>query len=370
MTRDEAVNQVRNHILTFSLEDIQKEISKTFFQMDHVVSALYYGLTAGKNIILYGPGGFGKSQVVKKFIEIVNVKSQTIVGNEDTEVDALLGIPNIKKLTEHSVYEIAFERTVFRNPGILILEEFLDVRPATASALKDILSEGGLRQGQSLIESLISSVIICTNKNPDELSVDSSSSAFYKERFPIQIEVSWSSHSAEDYSDYLEVIKPNPTESIKILYTILAELAAVTSKSSIVSPRIVKDASDLLDIHRDIKVLRFVDGLDTLSIDQVIEYTKFAKEHTNLAKMSKNIRSWIDSLDVGISAFKTLTSISELEYVVSKLSTINVESAKNESILSDLFLKCKDTISFLRENLHGEVSEIAKERLNSLINDK
>lgn len=205
MTRQETVTNIRHSVLSIPLSAIQAELGKRFYGMNKVIEALYIGISTGKNVILYGPGGFGKTQIVKAFLEFVNVPAPTIIGYEDMEVDALLGIPNIQKLTEESIYEVAFDRSVFSYPGVLILEEFLDARPSTAAALKDILTEGGLRQGNKLVESLISSVVICTNKSPDEVSIDDSTAAFYKERFPIRMKVVWNSYTHEDYYDFLKL---------------------------------------------------------------------------------------------------------------------------------------------------------------------
>jgi hypothetical protein len=76
-------------------------------------------------------------------------------------VDALLGIPDMSKLLNESKYEVNFR--VFYKPGILIGEEFTDILPSTAAALKDILTEKGFHTKSGKVESLIS----CINPKED-----------------------------------------------------------------------------------------------------------------------------------------------------------------------------------------------------------
>lgn len=368
MMRKEVVRKLQDKLLGMSLKEIKLALSEDFYNMDHVIEALYYGLTTGKNVILYGPGGFGKSQIVKKFLEITEISSQTIVGNEDTEVDALLGIPNIEKLTKESTYEIAFEKTVFCNEGVLILEEFLDVRPTTAAALKDILSEGGYRRGEEFIESMISSVIICANKSPEEVSVDNSTAAFYKERFPIRVEVAWNSYKTEDYVEFLQLIRDDYKE-LSSYYEVLAEIASRTSMDNIVSPRVVKDAADLLSIHKDITVLQYVDGLDTMSIDQIIEYCRYTNEKISLKTIATQINDWINNKEPTNSVIRILNTIEELEYINTKLSMKKVENPNNQPILLELITRCNNEMQKLRSNLHGDISDKIKEQLDLLIDD-
>lgn len=369
MNRIEAVKEVREKVLRVPLEDVKKSLSKDFYNMDKVVEALYYGITAGKNIILYGPGGFGKTQIVKKFLEALSIASQTIVGNEDTEVDALLGIPNIKKLTEESIYEIAFENTVFRNKGVLILEEFLDVRPTTAAALKDVLSEGGMRQGDTFIESLISSVVICTNRSPEEMSIDNSTSAFYKERFPIRIEVTWNDYTTKSYIDFLKLVREPVYKEMSSYYEVLAEIAARTSEENIVSPRVVLDAADMLILHKDIKVLQYVDGLNTLTINEIVQYCRYTEEKLSLNAISDRITQWIIGTEV-TTVMRTLDFITELEFVLSKLSLMTVENPNNSEILIELIAKCRTAIDMHRGSLHGNISKARETYLTNMLDDK
>lgn len=339
MTREEVLLSTRSKLQAIGLPKLKAEVGKYFFNMDPVVEALYIALTSGFNIILYGPGGFGKTQVVKKFIEVSGLSSSTIVGYEDMEVDGLLGVVDIKKLTEEAIYEIKFENSVFANPGILILEEFLDARPSTAAALKDILTEGGYRRGESFIESLISSVIICTNKSPEEVSTSNSTAAFYKERFPIVVHVTWAGYTFDHYLQYLKHIKPEAIVKFKDFYYIIAELAARTSaKGSIVSPRIVKYASDLIDLHQNLSCLTNLAGLDTTEIDVVTRECETKAKKRQIKELVGNVNFELDKVK-SIETY-SVTTISEalgkLDYILNRLDTITAVDSDNFEQLAKL----------------------------------
>lgn len=368
MTREEVLLATRSTLQGIGLPKLKIDVGKYFFEMDSVVEALYVALTSGLNIILYGPGGFGKTQVVKKFLEVSGLNYSTVVGYEDMEVDGLLGVVNIKKLTEEASYEICFENSVFRNPGILILEEFLDARPSTAAALKDILTEGGYRRGASLVESLISSVIICTNKSPDEMSGTTSSAAFYRERFPIVVNVAWDTFDTQTYLRYLYHIKSKESVAMPDEYMIIAELSSRTSaKGLIVSPRIVKYASDLIDLHKDLSCLNNLAGLDTSEINDVKLVCKAKSEKVRINELVHNVKTIIGPMKDAESYTVVFLndSLGKLDYILSKIDSIALLSPESFEAVTALRKECSDTYDMLSKKINHNISIPDKSRLDS-----
>lgn len=367
MTRQEVLLSTRSKLQEIGLPKLKADVGKYFFEMESVVEALYVALTSGLNIILYGPGGFGKTQVVKKFIEVAGLNSSTIVGYEDMEVDGLLGVVDIKKLTDEAVYEIKFEKSVFANPGVLILEEFLDARPSTAAALKDILTEGGYRRGSSFVESLISSVIICTNKSPDEMSNSSSTAAFYRERFPIVVNVAWMKFDTNTYLRYLQHVKMVECLESPDAYMIIAELAARTSnKGLIVSPRIVKYASDLVDLHKDLSCLNNLAGLDTSEINEVKAICKGKSERRRITELVYNVRALLTPMKQAesYSVLFLNDSLGKLDYILSKLDTMTKLDPENFAIIVELRKECTDMYEVLSKKINHNISIPEKSRID------
>lgn len=352
---------------TLGLDHMKAEVGKKFYKMDYVIEALYIAFTTGKNIILYGPGGYGKSQIVKEFIKVASIPSSTIVGYEDMEVEALLGLPNMKKLTEDSEYEIAFEKSKFMNPGVLILEEFMDVRPATAAALKDILSEKGYRRGAEFIPSAVESVVICTNKAPEEVSSNLSLGALYKERFPIAVKVVWEEH---DYNAYAGFIKHHiGLKTFKDSYYILAELCARTSANEAnISPRKVIDALDILKQHDDIKLLKLIPDIDTTTIEEVERTQHLRKEKVLVESTCAKIEMHLSSLRVRESSTVSyiINSIAELSYISEKLQTISVDYPDNVEIILKTLNNCNSMKEALSNKIDASVHDISKAELDKM----
>ena len=273
-----------------TLEELIEKVSEEFVYQESTIKAIYVGLSMSMNVFLSGPPGYGKTDTIKKVLDVYKIPYHTLVGYKDMPVDALLGIPDMSKLLKSSEYEINFKKSLFYRPGILILEEFGDVLPMTAASLKDILSEKGYRDKKGKIESLIGSVIVSSNKSAAEISSNVSLSALYESRFPIKTTVSWKTYEA---SRYFELLKKrfNSTEH-KTLY-FMAKLFELnyTEQGTAISPRLALDSTRVY-LSKGIEYLKFLD-IDLQHVERVMEE---AEEEL----YSKNIDVFISKIEAEI----------------------------------------------------------------------
>jgi len=284
-------------VLSKPLKEVTEFIRTKYYQADDVVEFLYLTLSSKGNGVLHGPGGFGKSQITKDFLAYYGIPSSVRVGHSKLDVEALLGIPNIKKLMDESEYEIAFEKSIFNNAGVLILEEFMDVSPMVAAALKDILTEGGYRHNDIFIPSKIGSVIICSNKSPDEASVDLSTSAFYKERFPYSLYTCWNSFNKKDYLNLYKTLYSEEIFDKYDEYNLLADLCAEScNDDTLISPRIAIKARDAFINTGSIKSLQYIQSLDYTKIEMI-------KRKIKADNQLKTVKLYFDELRAEIYAF-------------------------------------------------------------------
>lgn len=117
-TNQEVFQKIKERLLDIGLPAILEGLSSKFMYHEETIKKMFVAFTNNSNIILWGPGGFGKSVVVKAFCEFTGIPVITKVGHESTTVEELFGIPNMKMLLEESKYETAFENSVFSKRGL------------------------------------------------------------------------------------------------------------------------------------------------------------------------------------------------------------------------------------------------------------
>jgi hypothetical protein len=350
MTSNETYNYIAEKVKSVPLKDVQEYISKKFYNVEEIVEFLYLVFTSKGNGILYGPGGFGKSQVTKEFLNFYNINSAVKVGHSSMDVESLLGIPNIEKLTKESIYEIEFSKSIFSLEGVLILEEFLDVNPNVAASLKDILTEGGYRQGDKLYPSSVGPVIICSNKSPEEVSTDLSTSAFYKERFPYSLYTIWNSFTYENYLNLYSTLYGDQVKSDE-KYQLLADICSISCKDdNLISPRIAIKARDAFLSSNELSSLRYISSLDYSKIEEV----RYRIKEVNLLK---NLADKIDEFKILINSF-SYTNIEEALCGIKIVNKIVSELQSADLIGDQLLEKVSSFISLANEYKDSLVKKI------------
>jgi len=326
----EVLEAVKERVRSVDCDDLIRELSNDFIYHEEATRKIYAALALGKNSILYGPGGFGKSVLVKAVCKKLGIPVIYKVGYKGMTPEELLGVPNMQKLLNESTYETAFENSVFSQPGILILEEFFDADPSTAAALKDILTERGFREGNSRKESLIASVIITGNKTPEDVSIDDSTKAFYEERFPFRHEMIWDRFDEKNYFNFFKVYyKEICTENADALL-LVAKLCASTEKR--ISPRVATQAADTA-MGLGVAFLDTVTDLDTSLVDEMKrQVEKELVQITEIDLLEKIKRKVIALID-------DIRTPEDMHHVIdcrAQLSTI-LEHFSNENFSNDVY---------------------------------
>lgn len=290
-TNEEVCKLVAKRVREISFEDLLLEVNNSFVYHENTVRAVYTGLSMNMNVFLSGPGGYGKSTIVKHILDIYKIPYHTVIGYKDMPVDALLGIPNMDKLLKDSEYEIDFSKSIFCTPGVLIGEEFTDLAPHTATALKDILTERGFRDKKGKTESLISCMIICANKSAIEVSDDVSKLAFYEERFPIIAEVTWKSFAAKNYFALLRKHFKDADDSLLYFMAKLFEYNH-TSYNNTISPRLAINITSVYLSQGIDYITNF--SLNVSHIHKIKQLAAEELDKANIEKTFNNVLSYID----------------------------------------------------------------------------
>lgn len=221
-----------------TIELIKKELASKYVYIDDLLEVLDVGFSLNKNVILWGNGGYGKSDVAEQFFKALGIKPFIKTMGSGTTTDSLFGGINLKLLDETGKIEFLLENS-FMNHEFVIFEELFDANDYIIEQCKDILSSGIFRNGTQQFEIKTKFIICCTNRSREEFAKNRSLKALM-ERFPLELEVKWNEHTAVQYEKLFNVVMGG---SDPLLVFILQEYA---KQGIIISPRIALVAHDLL----------------------------------------------------------------------------------------------------------------------------
>jgi hypothetical protein len=175
---------------------------ENFVYMEKTAQILEIGLATEKNIVLYGPGGFGKSEMTMAFFETKGIKPYVITMGTGMTTDRMFGGLDIPTFNATGKIEYLVENS-FMNHEYVVFEEMFDAPDFILEQLKDILSSGIFRNGTQVFEIKTKFIVCCTNRTRDEFSKNMSLKALM-ERFPLELNVIWDNFTDITYNKLLE----------------------------------------------------------------------------------------------------------------------------------------------------------------------
>lgn len=226
-----------------------------FIYAESVIKALEIAFKTNKNIILYGPGGYGKSEMSESFLREKGITPFVLTMGKGMTVDKLFGGVDIKKLTEEGSIEYLVENS-FMNHEYVILEELFDCKEVVLEQLKDVLSSRQLRNGSQVFKLKTKLIISNTNRTKSEFASEDRSLLALMERFPLQKEVVWPYHNESDYNELFRSARGKESKA-------LSKMLSLFDKNKVtISPRIALDAFDVFSKTKDIEDLLLIDKIE------------------------------------------------------------------------------------------------------------
>lgn len=177
-------------------------IKDKFVFMDKTVQVLDIGFNTRKNIVLYGPGGHGKSEMTLEFLKERGIDPYVITMGTGMTTERLFGGLDIQQYDATGKLEYLVENS-FMNHQYVVFEEMFDAPDFILEQLKDILSSGIFRNGTQIFPIKTEFIICCTNRTRDEFSKNMSLRALM-ERFPLELNVIWDNYTEISYNKLLE----------------------------------------------------------------------------------------------------------------------------------------------------------------------
>jgi hypothetical protein len=351
-------------------QQVRAALDSKFVFADEPARILSLALAGQKNVIIYGPGGHGKSAMVQEIVHALGLEGDTFFQffGEGMDESRLYGGLNFKKLEDEKVLEYYPEKS-FLNSRVAVFEELFDAPASVLLALKDTLTAKCLRNGSQVFKMKTELVICLTNKEPAEISELGPAAHALVERFPLQMDLRWKDYSAKSYLQMFQKVAASKKGPVLNGFSgILAEIIAkASSEGNFVSPRTAVHAYEICQTsallrgadhvgQEDLTDLRFVPGLEGLA-ETIQADLAAAMERAEAEKAFATCESEFTSLeqDLGTAA----TPIRALQ------------SQKKFMTLGDRLdqLKCPDGLTDRRKKLRqlvtGKVSEAQQRALET-----
>ena len=177
------------------------QATQTFVHADDVREAVSLALVSGKHLILFGPGGHAKSEMITNVTRSL-AGATTFVqsfgeGMDEARLYGGLDLPALEA-GENARIQYRPEHS-FLAADIAVFEELFDSPASVLLSLKDTLTSGALRNGAQQFAMRTSCIVSATNRSPQEVADLGPAAGALIERFPLQLEVSWPSYDARDY---------------------------------------------------------------------------------------------------------------------------------------------------------------------------
>lgn len=177
------------------------EATRSFVHADDVREAVSLTLVSGKHLILFGPGGHAKSEMITNVTRSL-AGATTFVqsfgeGMDEARLYGGLDLPALEAGAEARI-QYRPEHS-FLAADIAVFEELFDSPASVLLSLKDTLTSGALRNGAQQFAMQTSCIVSATNRSPQEVADLGPAAGALIERFPLQLEVNWPSYEAADY---------------------------------------------------------------------------------------------------------------------------------------------------------------------------
>ena len=261
---------------------VRSTLKKRFIHSKEIIQVLTHAFLQPCNVLLWGPGGHGKSDMVMTVLRALGYKDREIFlqsFGEGMSEDRLWGGPNIARLDECLEYDT--DRS-FLPYEVVVLEEILDASSQALLPLKDVLTRRLFMNADQAVPMRSKTIIACTNKDPRQFAKDSDAVKALLERFPLQLEVRWPSYEQKDYEALFAKAHPEAKSDRRKLHRIYAHVIANLNDDREtgfqVSPRIalggLRLAANSVGRHgrkkmivEDILTIRNVQGMESYKHD-------------------------------------------------------------------------------------------------------
>ena len=346
-------------------EKISEVLSRRFIKYEEVARILALAFESGTNVLLWGPGGHGKSEMVQDVLTALFAETDVFVQSfgEGMDEATLWGGLDFATLEKDKVLKY-FPSQSFLAKSYAVFEEIFDAPAVVLLSLKDTLTAKKLRKGSQTYSMQTKVIIAITNKDPEEVKDLGPAAAALIERFPLQLNVKWVTYASRDYLDLFAKVGPQLSGAhLNGTQGVLAEvMAKASADGDVISPRTAVHSLRIVKTAASLRGAQVVEKQDLLDLCYLPGMEQFAS----------NLRS---ELDAAYERAQAETRMYEAEGRFHELMTEHEEarhasspikllqSAKRLTVFADevAALKVTDSLTDRRKKLRDAVNEKASE---------
>lgn len=319
---------------------VTHELKSNFVKVDEIARILSLALEAEKNVLLWGPGGHGKSEMVATALSAVATEDEVFVQSfgEGMDEATLWGGLDFAALEEEKVLRY-FPENSFLESRYAVFEEIFDAPAQVLLALKDCLTAKKLRKGNQVHAMRTKVIVACTNKDPREIADLGPAAAALIERFPLQLKVEWGSYKGGDYLELFQKVAPKkgwPNDSYESLGILAEVFGQVAEKGEVISPRTACHALDVVSgaarlrgsdqiEQRDLLDLKFLPGLEEYasSLEEELEAAyERAQAEKKLTEAEERLGELLEEFEGAETPIKLLQSAKRLTEFSSEVGSL------------------------------------------------
>lgn len=242
-----------------SFQDVMQFIGDDGINAENFIRELYLSYIASNrriggaiinNMIAFGPGGFGKSTIVKKFLEALGEDDVKVFdANSATSVEKIQGGMNYPRYINEGVTRYNVDDSWMAHK-IAIFEEGLSMPIKTITALRNALQSGLFVNGEDEYRIKTEWIIILTNRNPDDFAGDEDMDALLS-RFLYRCKVDWSHVPIDEkVRGYKKIIENEGFMALDDQE--IDALAQICASNDEASPRLAKLIAGRSDVSKEI----------------------------------------------------------------------------------------------------------------------
>lgn len=337
----------------------QKKLDSLVY-MDNVKDILAVSQATGENVILYGLGGYGKSDASLAFFKAQGIEPYIITMGSGMTIDRLFGGLDIPAFNVTGRLEYLVENS-FMNHEYVIFEELFDAPDFILEQLKDILSSGVFRNGNQIFTIKTKMIVCCTNRTREEFSKNNSLKALM-ERFPLETKVGWKDHTRITYENLLNKVFGTSDPML----TYILEQFSIAGNT--ISPRIAIKAASILETCGPKALTHIADfnAKPELLKTSIAKFNSLAEISNHIKSMHENTLKYSKIDRTTLVGIKEASKINnELNTIIKKLESIKADdsmvSTQTDAIKTYKAIHTKNTKDLKIELLVDDAEDVTEE---------